>query len=148
VIEIEKGVDELGSDTSLHIAQLKTRDQVHIYVSHGPKELVIVKVKDEWATITINGLLGSVEQGRLVFNELLERSSQVEFPRFGVRNRQTYKVSYKREFETAQLWKDDLVTLTNDIIEADLTIRRCTTDEVASMIATAESIERTFHMMR
>lgn len=144
MVQIENSVDKLELAQSLHITQHQTRTAIHLRVSRGSQILLIVLSKGNWMTVQSNGVDISVAEGWEVFKELLAGSSELEFPRFGVRNRLTNKVSYELEVETARLWNADEIKLTKEMIEVDLRIRRFTTDELASMIATARAIELQF----
>jgi|GEM_PF-1537070 hypothetical protein len=144
VAHTKKGIDEHDLAQSLHITQQETRATIRLCVSRGAQELLIVISNRKWITAQSNGVDISIDEGCQVFNKLLAHSPELEFPRFGVRNRQTNKVSYEREVETARLWIADQIRLTQEVIDTDLSIRRFTTDELSSMIETARAIELLF----
>ena len=140
--------NENRSLPSLQITQNEIRGKTHIYVSRGTQELVIVPVKNEWVTVQINGVNESIESGRKMFKELLGPSPELEFPRYGVRDILTGEVSYELQVKTARLWNDGFIKLTKEMMNADLTLRRFRSDELAAMIAVANYIEGSFDMLR
>jgi hypothetical protein len=139
--KIEKVEDEFVSDALLQITQCEMRGMVHICVSRGTQELVIVPSKGNWSAVRINGVNESIEQGREFLCELIGKSPPEEFPRFGVRNKGTQKVSYEIENETARQWSADRVELTMELMDVDLNIRKLQFDELASMSVIADEFE-------
>jgi hypothetical protein len=130
----------------LQITQGEKRGVAYVCVSRGPQELVIDLSKGKWNTVRINGASSSIEQGREFLCELIDVSSQREFPRFGVRSKETQQVSYEHEYKTALLWHVDLVELTQQMIDADLTLRKCRPDEFVSMSLIADEFDVLFGM--
>ena len=128
----------------LQIMQYTHRGKTHIHVSRGAEVLVIVLFNKDWSAVQVNGVDVVFEQGRKFLSNLLGQSPEKEFPRIGVRDIRTDKVSYELEAEVSCMWNAGLAELTKEVMEADLTLRRLMPDERDSMIATANYIESAF----
>ena len=136
--------NEFDSTPLLQISQRQTRETVHVCVTRDTQELVVSLSSGKWDTVRINGAIASVDQGWDLLRELTNVSSEIEFPRFGVRDKRTQKVYYEREFETAVLWSAGLVDLTSQMVEADLTFRKVQPYEFGIMIAIADAFKTIF----
>lgn len=132
-------------DSKLHITQRKVASKVAsrvgITVTCGVQKLVVILDNNQWNAVSVNGKDESLEQGRAFLRRHITLLPESEFPRYGVKDTQTHEVSYQPLFETARLWKDDLIRLTKEIIDENLEIRRATPDELADLLATASGIE-------
>jgi hypothetical protein len=139
----EKVEDELSSVSQLQITQYEVHRTFHICVMCccDKQELAIVLSGNDWKTVQIDGVDVTVEQARELLGKLFDTSPQEEFPRFGVRNKQTGEVSYETQEETIPLWNDDKIELTDEMMDVNFGIRRIRFYELASMVATANNRE-------
>lgn len=143
--KVEKVKDTLGGALPLRITQRKARGKrsAHFRVGCGccNEGLVIFPPENVRDFVEINGVNGSVDQWRQIFGKLLWMQPRVEFPRFGMKDKASGKVSYVSEIEAARLWRYGLAELTNELMDSDFSIRELQIDEYASLNVIADHIE-------